>query len=192
MIKRTVKDPQSPSVLKVQRVINEELHKYEVQEDVENAIQQECGIRFSLAHSAPIMTTLSGEQLQYLSDEELAKSIITVMYEIPSDMDPATKRILEEIGRLGVKLVNEERMEIIITPDDLKIFWTKVGGFTSSSISGVHYGHYKAAMKCDVSTKILAQQLTVVARSGIPPDSWSIGLQVMLEKIAGVCLVEKL
>jgi hypothetical protein len=47
-------------------------------------------------------------------------------------------------------------------------------------------------MKCNVSTKILAQQLTVVARSGIPPDSWSIGLQVMLEKIAGVCLVEKL
>jgi hypothetical protein len=59
-------------------------------------------------------------------------------------------------------------------------------------MSGVHYGHYKAAMKCDVSTKILAQQLTVVAQRGIPPDSWSINLQVMLEKIAGVCLVEKL
>jgi hypothetical protein len=35
-------------------------------------------------------------------------------------------------------------------------------------------------------------QLTVIAHSGIPPESWSIGLQVMLEKIAGVCLVEKL
>jgi hypothetical protein len=58
-------------------------------------------------------------------------------------------------------------------------------------MSGVHYGHYKAAMKCNVSTKILAQQLTVVARNGIPPNSWSIGLQVMLERIAGVCLVEK-
>jgi hypothetical protein len=32
----------------------------------------------------------------------------------------------------------------------------------------------------------------VIARSGIPPENWSIGLQVMLEKIAGVCLVEKL
>ena len=78
-------------------------------------------------------------------------------------MDPATKLILEEIGRLGVKLVNEERTEIIITPDNLKRFWTKVGEFMSSSMSGVHYGHYKAAMKCNVSTKILAQQLTVVA-----------------------------
>jgi hypothetical protein len=55
IIKRMVKDPQRPSVLKVQRVINGKTHKYEVQEDVEHAIQQECEIRFSLAHSAPIM-----------------------------------------------------------------------------------------------------------------------------------------
>ncbi len=59
-------------------------------------------------------------------------------------------------------------------------------------MSGIHYGHYKATIHCDISTKILAQQLTVVARSGIPPQSWRVGLQVMLEKIAGVCLVEKL
>ena len=57
---------------------------------------------------------------------------------------------------------------------------------------GIHYGHYKAAIQYDISTKILAQQLTVVARSGIPPESWRVGLQVMLEKIVGVCLVEKL
>jgi hypothetical protein len=43
-----------------------------------------------------------------------------------------------------------------------------------------------------MSTKVLALQLTVIARSGVPPESWSVGLQVMLEKIAGVCLVEKL
>ena len=42
------------------------------------------------------------------------------------------------------------------------------------------------------SSLSLAQQLTVIARSRIPPESWSVGLQVMLEKIAGVCLVEKL
>ena len=71
-------------------------------------------------------------------------------------------------------------------------FWTRVGEFTSSSMSGVHYGHYKAAIKCATCTKILAQQLTVVARSGISPENWSIWLQVMVEKIANVCLVKKL
>ena len=42
-----------------------------------------------------------------------------------------------------------------------------------------------------MSTKVLALQLTVIARSRVPPETWSVGLQVMLEKIAGVRLVEK-
>jgi hypothetical protein len=39
LIKQTVKDPHSPSVLKVQRVLDGETREYVVQEDVENAIQ---------------------------------------------------------------------------------------------------------------------------------------------------------
>jgi hypothetical protein len=192
LIKQTVRDPQSPSILKVQRVINGKTQEYEIQEDIENAIQQECKIQFSLAHSAPIMTTLPGKRLWYLSNESLAQAIITGAYKIPSDMDPATKLILEEIGKLGVKVVNKEGTENIIIPEDFQRFWKKVGEFPSSSMSGIHYRHYKAAIQCNISTKILAQQLTVVTRSGIPPESWCIGLQVMWEKIAGVCLVKKL
>ena len=59
-------------------------------------------------------------------------------------------------------------------------------------MSRVHYGHYKAAIQDETSSEVLALQLTVIARSGISPENWSVGLQVMLEKIAGVCLVEKL
>jgi len=39
LIKRMVKDPHSPSVLKVQRVVEGEIKEYTVQEDVEQAIQ---------------------------------------------------------------------------------------------------------------------------------------------------------
>ena len=109
-----------------------------------------------------------------------------------ADMDPAAKLILEEIGNLGVKLVNGKENEIIVTPDEFKRFWRKVNKFTSSSISGVHYGHYKVTIQDKMSTEILACQLTVIPQSGIPPEVWSIGLQVILEKIAGVGLVEKL
>ena len=91
-----------------------------------------------------------------------------------------------------MKLVNGEGSEIVISPEDFKRFWRRVNEFTSSSMSGVHYGHYKAAILDDILTAALPLQLTVVARSGIPPENWSVGLQVMLEKIAGVCLVEKL
>ncbi len=36
----------------------------------------------------------------------MARSIIAGTYKIPSDMDPATKMILKEIGRLGMKISN--------------------------------------------------------------------------------------
>ena len=101
LIKRTVKDPHSLSVLKVQRVLGGDTKEYTIQEDVENAIQQECKIRFSLAHSAPIMSTLLGHKLRYLGNKDLARSIITGSYKIPSDLDPATTLILKEIGKMG-------------------------------------------------------------------------------------------
>jgi hypothetical protein len=173
-------------------VVDGKVREYVRQEDIERAIQKECKARFSLAHSAPIMSTLLGEQIRYLSDKALARSIIEGKYVIPADMDPASRMILEEIGRLGSKILNGEGGEIIIMPTEFRGFWKRVKEFTSSLMSGVHYGHYKAAIQDDMSTEILAQQLTVVARSSIPPESWSIGLQVMLEKIAGVCLVKKL
>ena len=185
LIKRTVKDPHSPKVLKVQWVLDGETKEYIIQEDVENAIQRECKIRFSLAHSAPIMSMLLGKQLRYLKDKELARLIITGTYNIPADLDSATTLILKEIGKMGLRIMNGEGKEIIITPEEFIQFWKKVGEFTSSLSSGVHYDHYKAAIQDLMSTRVPALQLTVIAHSGIPPESWSVGLQVMLEKIAG-------
>ena len=138
------------------------------------------------------MNSLLGEELRYLSDKALVKAIITGTYKIPTDLDPATAMILKEIGKLGMKIANGDNNETIITPEDFKLFWKKVNEFTSLSMLGVHYGHYKAAIQDPLSTSVLALQLTDIARSGIAPESWSVGLQVMLEKIAGVCFVEKL
>jgi hypothetical protein len=61
LIKQTVKDPASPSMLKVQHVVNGEVKEYIVQEDVKQAIQRKCEIRFTLAHSTPIMKSLLGK-----------------------------------------------------------------------------------------------------------------------------------
>ena len=55
MIKRTVKDPKSPQVLKVQRVKNGIVREYNSKEDVEQVVQEECEIRFNLAHKALLM-----------------------------------------------------------------------------------------------------------------------------------------
>jgi hypothetical protein len=114
LIKQTVKDPANPSVLRVQRVVNGEVKDYIVQEDVEQAIQRECEICFTLAHSAPIMKSLLGDRLRYLSDESLARSITMGTYEFPSDVDPATKLVLEGIGKLGIKIRKKCQITLIL------------------------------------------------------------------------------
>jgi hypothetical protein len=83
-------------------MVNGEVQEYTEQEGVEDAIQQECEIRFSLAHGAPIMNTLLGECLQHLSDKTPVRAILSGTYDIPTNQDPATKLNLEEIGKLGV------------------------------------------------------------------------------------------
>jgi hypothetical protein len=133
------------------------------------------------------MNLLLGKKLHYLLDEFLIKAIITGTYNIPTSLDPSTALILQEIRKLGMMIVNGNNNEIIMTPEHFKHFWKKVNKFTLLSMPGVI-----AKIQDKLSTKVLALQLTVIAWSGIPPENWSVGLQVMLEKIAGVCLVEKL
>lgn len=191
-IKRVTKDPHSPSILKVQRMRDGRVVEYDRKEDVEGAIQKECEVRFTLAHSAPVAKTLLGDRLKYFSDEVLARSIIDGTYEIPEDLEPATALVVEAIGEMGMKIINGEGQEIVISPDEFRRFWKRVGEFTSSSPSNKHYGHYKAAAQSEMITGVLSKQLTVVARSGVPPDRWPVVLQVMLEKVAGICLVERL
>ena len=54
--------------------------EYTVQDKVEHTIQHGYKVRFSLAHSAHIMTTLFGERLCYLLDKALTRSIIMGTY----------------------------------------------------------------------------------------------------------------
>ena len=93
------------------------------------------------------MNSLLGEKLRYLSDKALAKAIITGTYDIPISLNPATAMILKEIDKLVIKIVNGDSNEIIISPEDFKRFWKKVNEFTSLSMTGVHYGHYKATIQ---------------------------------------------
>ena len=90
-----------------------------------------------------------------------------------------------------MKIATGDGRQLIVTPSDFKKFWRRVREYTSSG-GKLHYSHYKAATHSDMITRVLAKQITVVIRSGVHPDRWTVAVQCMLEKIAGVILVEKL
>ena len=57
---------------------------------------------------------------------------------------------------------------------------------------GIHITHYKASALDPVLASHFATQMNLIVSSGIHPLRWGNALQVMLEKVAGVCLVDKL
>ena len=73
-----------------------------------------------------------GDKLRYLSDRDIASQIIEGTYDIPTDLDRESTLILEEIGRMGVKIINGDRPPINITPEDYTKFWRRINEFTSS------------------------------------------------------------
>ena len=153
--------------------------EYTSKEEIERVVQEECETRFTLAHNDPILKHSLAGKLRYLEDEDVARAIVDGTYEISPELDKATKYILQEIGNMGRKTRCGDGHEITITTEDFQTFWKRVSEWTTSSASSMHYGHYKAAVKIEILPKINAQQLTVIARSGVAQLRWGMFLQVL-------------
>ena len=63
---------------------------------------------------------------------------------------------------------------------------------TASSLSGRHFGHYKAASRSHQLSELHASFLHIVSLSGICLKRWAKGLTIMIEKMKGVIRVDKL
>ena len=82
--------------------------------------------------------------------------------------------------------MTNSKVSVIITPEEFQHYWKRPKEKTSSFIYGIHFGHYKAAAQSNDLSGFFAKQVTLVARTGCPPERWSRGLAIMLEKIAGL------
>ena len=191
-INRAVDDPRLGAIRQIHKKEGGRMITVRDKEGMEREIQTVGEHRFDLAHSAPISMSSLIEKMGYLSDTEFARAFLKGEEEVPADVDGKTTLILEEIARLGMSLepFGEERLEL--TPEKFRECWRRATERTSSSISTVHFGHYRSAAKSEKLTAFLSKKITVSVRCGCPPDRWGNGLQVMLEKIAGVFLAERL
>jgi len=67
--------------------------------------------------------------------------------------------------------------------------WKRSREGTSSSMSGLHFGLWKAAAESDTLSEIHTE---ITVSTGHSPRRWHQGLSVMLEKVLGCRLPEKL
>jgi hypothetical protein len=112
---------------------------------------------------------------------------------IPTDADEMTELLIWEIQHLW-ELLHDSHRPTDVTPDIYNYYWRGAKESTSSALLAVHFGQWKALIQSPHLVKFVCKQLNLIARCGILPSRWSNGngLQVLLEKVPGVSLVDKL
>jgi hypothetical protein len=107
------------------------------------------------------------------------------------DLDPATRLLFEEASVTYAALLPLE-VATYVTVEDYQYFWQRAHECTGSLYSGLHFGHYKAALFCNDLLALHTSKLSLVAWKGVLLSRWNCGLTVLLEKIVGNIFLHKL
>jgi hypothetical protein len=145
-----------------------------------------------LAKEAPMCSGPLRGIFGYNSVTPTAKAILERTYLYPPELDEVTKEILQECALIRLHVPKNSVSTTITSGDWWSNHWHSAWEETSSSISGWHFGHYKASLQLQYVSYLQALQATLVVKRGIVLERWSNGLLVMLEKRFGCSLITKL
>jgi hypothetical protein len=144
-----------------------------------------------MAGEAPICNGKLFSKFGYTANTGAAQAVLDGTYVVPEGSDQATLDLFAEVAEIRWQ-VPQDSVSICITLQQWKRYWKAVNKETSSSKSGLHFGHYIVGCTSDIITHYHAAWVSVVIAHAIQLEQWSRGLSVMLEKTLGVTLVTKL
>ncbi len=147
--------------------------------------------RYVMANCAPICQDPFLRDFGHMSVTGTApQAVLDGRYQHPL-LDESSTDLFHEIAAIR-SIIPANSISTTLTRQEWQSYWKKADKRTSSSESGIHFGHYKAATSCDYISHYHAAKATVVLTLGQSPDRWKRGVTVMLEKERGVNLVSKL
>jgi hypothetical protein len=165
---------------------------YETEESVQEAIFTEVHWRrYNLVEEAPICCGALRGQFGYISTSPTAQTILDGTYDFPPNMDKATKELFVEITQIQ-SIVPPNSVSGVISRERLQQLWKRLKEDTSSSQSGLHFGHYIAGADCKYILHFHALRISLTLKKDIVLERWTNGLLAMLEKMFRVRLVSKL
>ena len=142
-----------------------------VQEAIFNEVHRK---RYNLAEEAPICQGALRGQFGYTATSPTARSVLDGTYEFPPEMDAATRELFEEIAHIR-GMVPSDSVNGLISRERWQQRWKKLKDDTSSSQSGLHFGHYIAGTDCDYISQFHALRVSLALKRGIALERWSKG-----------------
>ena len=179
-------------VTKVSIKLNNNKIELTKQIPIEDAIMENNDKRFRLPYGTTLLDGSSLHQdLGLLSTTEAAAQILGGTYQYKEDVEEETKKVLAEFSKAFQKSSNLDYNQHISAQDYTK-YWRGRKEKTSSSYSRLHFGHWIACADSPYLASLHAKRIELAFRCGAPLYRWQSGLSVMLEKVAGINLVDKL
>ena len=142
--------------------------------------------QFKLSYDMPLTDggTLNRD-IWYLANTDAAHEILLGTYNFLAETDPFTISILNQFAETFTHH-QDTSLKFHITPENYIKYWRGKRYF------GLHTYHWKVAADFPFLTSICAKPVELLFKMGSPLDRWSIELSVMLEKVVGVTLIDKL
>lgn len=164
--------------------------EYNLKSDIEKALASENERRFRQASDTPFLQPPLYDLVGPLGTGPSVADILSGCFQPPPGLDPFLQKFIEQLAR--PPMVLPRCVSLDLSAMDHITGWAKAKERTSSGPSGIHFGHFKAgALHANISE--LEHQLAHIPYvSGISPERWRQGTNVMLEKSKGNFRVDKL
>ncbi len=141
--------------------------EHSTQERVEQMIFSKIhNKQYTMAGEAPICNGEWFDKFGYTSNTPASTAVLDGMYVAPKDSDKATQDLFDEIPAICHR-VPKDSVSISITPIQWKQYWKAINEETSSSESGIHFGHYMVGCKSTIISHYHASRVTVVITHAI-------------------------
>merc|ERR1711966_137539 len=93
-------------------------------------------------------------------------------YEYAEDFDESTRDIMQECARIKNNIPTNS-VNTVIRKKEWQQRWLKAKEMTSSSVSNLHFSHYKAGAKSELISHLHALKTSIALRRGISLSLWS-------------------
>jgi hypothetical protein len=126
-----------------------------------------------------------------LANTEAAEEVLAGNYQSSEETHQGTLDLFDEIARIR-EVIPKNSVDTLVKHPLWRKKWKKKREKTSLSESGLHFGHYIAGADSDLISYCHTLLAYAAVRRGYSPAWWERALSCMLEKVAGVSLVEKM
>ncbi len=162
-------EPRLGATLKVQSIENGEVTDIVIASEMNREVQIMTEQQFDLAKSAPIQLPSLRDSLGFCLATDFSLQLLQGKSNIPRYLDKTTALLIQEIQHLW-ELLHDSHRPTNITPDIYNYYWGGAKESTSSALSAVHFGHWKALIQSPHLVEFVCKQLNLVARCGILPS----------------------